>query len=54
MSYSEWLPKSVLCLKNYTPQKFFSDLLAGVTVGLSSLLRARPESLGTSALALAV
>src|SRR5262249_40098702 len=34
---SEWLPKSVLCLRSYTPQKFFSDLLAGVTVGLVAL-----------------
>jgi SulP family sulfate permease len=37
MSYSEWLPKSVLCLKDYTPQKLFSDLLAGITVGLVAL-----------------
>ena len=34
---SEWLPKSVLCLRNYTPQKFLSDLLAGITVGLVAL-----------------
>src|SRR5437868_5010964 len=34
---SEWLPKSVLCLRNYTLQKFFSDLLAGITVGLVAL-----------------
>src|SRR5215813_10513673 len=34
---SEWLPKSVLCLRSYTPQKFFSDLLAGITVGLVAL-----------------
>src|SRR5260370_16151450 len=32
-----WLPKSVLCLRNYTPQKFLKDLLAGVTVGLVAL-----------------
>jgi sulfate permease, SulP family len=34
---SEWLPKSVLCLRSYTLQKFFSDLLAGITVGLVAL-----------------
>lgn len=34
---SEWSPKSVLLLKNYTAQKFFSDLLAGITVGLVAL-----------------
>src|SRR5438445_13164738 len=34
---SEWLPKSVLCLRTYTLQKFFSDLLAGITVGLVAL-----------------
>ena len=34
---SEWSPKSVLLLRNYTPQKFFSDLLAGITVGLVAL-----------------
>src|SRR5947209_8352576 len=34
---SEWLPKSVLCLRTYTPQKFFSDLLAGFTVGFVAL-----------------
>src|SRR5215510_1842111 len=36
-NFSEWLPKSVLCLRSYTPQKFLSDLLAGVTVGLVAL-----------------
>src|SRR3954453_10156894 len=34
---SEWLPKSVLSLKGYTAQKFLSDLLAGITVGLVAL-----------------
>ena len=34
---SDWLPKSVLCLRSYTPQKFFADLLAGITVGLVAL-----------------
>ncbi len=32
-----WLPKSVLCLRNYTLSKFFHDLLAGITVGLVAL-----------------
>lgn len=39
MAHSDnpWLPKSVLCLRDYTPQKFVSDLIAGVTVGLVAL-----------------
>ncbi len=32
-----WLPKSVLCLRNYSLNKFFHDLLAGITVGLVAL-----------------
>ncbi|HMI51379.1 MAG TPA: SulP family inorganic anion transporter [Candidatus Saccharimonadales bacterium] len=32
-----WLPKSVLLLRNYDRHKFFSDLIAGVTVGLVAL-----------------
>jgi SulP family sulfate permease len=32
-----WLPKSVICLRNYTPSKFFHDVLAGITVGLVAL-----------------
>src|ERR1700688_1918925 len=32
-----WLPKSVLCLRGYTPNKFLHDLIAGVTVGLVAL-----------------
>ena len=34
---SEWSPKSLLLLRNYTFHKFFSDLLAGITVGLVAL-----------------
>ena len=34
---NEWLPKSVLCLRNYSLQKCFHDLVAGVTVGLVAL-----------------
>src|SRR5258706_8728476 len=32
-----WLPKSILSLRGYTPQKFLKDLMAGVTVGLVAL-----------------
>lgn len=32
-----WLPKSVLCLRDYDAGKFARDLLAGVTVGLVAL-----------------
>src|SRR5205823_12504216 len=32
-----WLPKSVLCLRNYNFQKFIKDVIAGVTVGLVAL-----------------
>jgi len=34
---ADWLPKSVLCLKDYTPRLFMADLLAGITVGLVAL-----------------
>jgi SulP family sulfate permease len=30
-------PKSVECLRDYSPQKFVSDLIAGITVGLVAL-----------------
>src|SRR5256712_12398902 len=32
-----WLPKSVLCLRNYNFQKFIKDVIAGITVGLVAL-----------------
>jgi SulP family sulfate permease len=32
-----WLPKSVLCLRNYSLNKFLLDVIAGVTVGLVAL-----------------
>jgi SulP family sulfate permease len=32
-----WLPKSVLCLRNYTFNKFLKDVVAGITVGLVAL-----------------
>ncbi len=33
----DWLPKSVILLRNYDRHKFISDLIAGVTVGLVAL-----------------
>jgi sulfate permease, SulP family len=35
--HDAWLPKSVLLLRDYTFDKFVSDLIAGVTVGLVAL-----------------
>jgi SulP family sulfate permease len=32
-----WLPKSVLCLRDYNVNKFLRDLIAGITVGLVAL-----------------
>jgi SulP family sulfate permease len=32
-----WLPKSVLCLRDYSRHKFALDLIAGITVGLVAL-----------------
>jgi SulP family sulfate permease len=37
MTISDWLPKSVQCLKHYNRHKFFSDAVAGITVGLVAL-----------------
>jgi len=33
----DWLPKSVLCLRGYDRHKLFSDVVAGITVGLVAL-----------------
>src|SRR5579859_5999504 len=33
----DWLPKSVLALRDYSLRKFFADVLAGITVGLVAL-----------------
>jgi sulfate permease, SulP family len=33
----DWYPRSVICLRDYSWQKFPSDLLSGVTVGLVAL-----------------
>jgi SulP family sulfate permease len=32
-----WLPKSVLCLRKYSANKFLHDVIAGITVGLVAL-----------------
>src|SRR3989442_2115077 len=32
-----WLPKSVLCLREYNLNKFLRDIIAGITVGLVAL-----------------
>jgi SulP family sulfate permease len=32
-----WLPKSILCLRDYDRTKFLHDLIAGITVGLVAL-----------------
>src|SRR6476660_208127 len=36
-SQERWLPKSVLCLRDYNLNKFVRDLIAGITVGLVAL-----------------
>src|ERR1700733_2617809 len=33
----DWLPRSIVCLKDYSWAKFASDVLAGITVGLVAL-----------------
>jgi sulfate permease, SulP family len=33
----EWLPRSVLCLRDYSIGNFGNDLIAGITVGLVAL-----------------
>ena len=48
-----WLPKSILCLRDYNANKFLHDLIAGITVGLVALPLAqepiwRPPSLAKS------
>src|ERR1051325_9475663 len=37
LEIEDWLPKSVILLRNYNRHKFVSDLIAGVTVGLVAL-----------------
>src|SRR5580704_13530746 len=32
-----WVPKSILCLRDYSLNKFLHDLVAGITVGLVAL-----------------
>jgi SulP family sulfate permease len=33
----KWVPRSIECLRGYTPRKFTQDLIAGLTVGLVAL-----------------
>ncbi len=33
----QWLPRSIECLRGYTPKQFAQDLVAGLTVGLVAL-----------------
>src|ERR1700749_242646 len=35
--FERWLPKSVVCLRDYSLTKFSHDLVAGITVGLVAL-----------------
>ena len=37
MNFENWLPKSILSLRDYNGRKFLADLVAGVTVGLVAL-----------------
>jgi sulfate permease, SulP family len=36
-AWDAWLPKSLLCFRDYSKEKFVADLIAGVTVGLVAL-----------------
>src|SRR5437899_4714627 len=36
-SDERWLPKSILCLRDYNLNKFLHDVIAGITVGLVAL-----------------
>src|SRR5258706_10194901 len=42
-----WLPKSVVCLRNYNAKKFLHDVIAGITVGLVALPLAMAFSIAT-------
>jgi len=37
LSGSDWLPKSVIALRDYSVKKFSADVIAGITVGLVAL-----------------
>jgi len=37
MTFIDWLPKSIQCLKGYNRQSFLGDAVAGITVGLVAL-----------------
>src|SRR2546421_10892522 len=42
-----WLPKSVLCLRDCSLNKFLHDLLAGIRVGLGALRLAMAFAIGS-------
>ena len=42
-----WLPKSILCLRNYSLNKFVLDVVAGITVGLVALRLAMAFSIAS-------
>src|ERR1700732_2655398 len=44
---NQWLPKSVVLLRDYDRHKFLSDLIAGVTVGLVALPLAMPSAIAS-------
>jgi sulfate permease, SulP family len=37
MTIHDWVPKSIQCLREYNGQKFYGDVVAGVTVGLVAM-----------------
>jgi hypothetical protein len=45
-----WLPKSILCLRNYSLNKFVLDVVAGITVGLVALPLAMAFSIASGLL----
>jgi SulP family sulfate permease len=47
-SAERWLPKSVLCLRDYNSSTFLRDAIAGVTVGLVALPLAMAFSIASA------
>src|SRR5438105_14972216 len=46
-SDERWLPKSILCLRDYNLNKFAHDVIAGITVGLVALPLAMAVSIAS-------